>query len=107
VKITVGKEKIECQVAWTEFQKAKGLMFRKEIRPLLFPFRREKKYVFHTLFMRKPIDIVYLDSKKTVVEKKLTKPWKFWIQPNTPARYILELPKGLGKKFKLGKKVRF
>jgi len=46
-----------------------------------------------------PINIVFLDSKKRVVDIKLNlKPWQMTI-PKERCRYVIELPTKYGQKF--------
>lgn len=71
-----------------------GLMLKNNIVPLVFIFRKEKIIPIHTLLVRKPIDLVYLDRHMKVVDlKKGLLPYRFYT-PKARAMYVLELPAG-------------
>lgn len=56
----------------------------------------------HMLFMRMPIDVVWLDEKKCIVDLRPdVQPWTLNASPNVPARYIVELPAGTISTYKL------
>jgi uncharacterized protein len=92
------------------FGKLRGLMFtRQSDRALVFRFAREKKTTLHMFFVFYPIDVVYLNSAKVIVElKPCFRPFHVYL-PRNKARYVLELPAGYieehalaaGKKFDL------
>ena len=75
--VTVHKIKF----ARTFLQQSLGLMFRDCIPHdfgLWFEFRKPKKVVVHTLFMRFAIDIVFFGENQKVVRiVRNMKPWKF------------------------------
>ncbi|MBW2989538.1 DUF192 domain-containing protein [Candidatus Woesearchaeota archaeon] len=88
--------------------KARGLMFSKK-RALIFPFRKEKIISLHMFFVFFPIDVLFLDKKKEVVQlKENFRPFHIMI-PKKPAKYIIELPAKMIKKTKtqLGDKISF
>ena len=71
-----------------------GLMLKNQISPLLFIFKREKIIPIHTLLVKKPIDLVYLDRQMKVVDLKTNLlPYRFYT-PKARAMYVLELPAG-------------
>lgn len=92
------------------FSKLRGLMFtRKSDRALVFRFAGENKAALHMFFVFYPIDVVYLNANKVIVEMKPNfKPFRVYF-PKNRARYVLELPAGyirehalaVGKKFDL------
>ncbi len=96
----------ECRVALTEWQKFKGLMLKKEIKPLLFVFDKEKRYAFHTFFMLDEIGIIFISKDKKIVEKKLIRPFKLFMKPKNKAKYVLEIPSNYLDKFKTGEKIK-
>ena len=88
--------------------KAAGLMFSKR-KPLIFVFEREKIVPLHMLFVFYPIDVLFLDKNKVVVEiKERFMPFAFYT-PKRKAQYIIEIPvKTIKKtKTKLGDKISF
>lgn len=98
----------EIEKADSFWKKAKGLMFRKELdnkKGMLFTFENEDLVGIWMLFMRFPIDLIFLDFDKQIVEiRKNIKPvslnprtWKVYY-PDVPAKYILEINSGVARK---------
>ncbi len=87
-----------CGVADSFFSRFRGLMLSKP-RDLVLVSPREdiKSSAIHMLFMRFPIDAVWVDSKMIVVDiKKNIKPNSLGIfRPGKPAKFVVEL--GVGK----------
>ena len=82
--------------------KSIGLIFHKKLKGkgLIFIYEKEKKVSLHMIFVFFPIDILYLDEKKKVIEiKENFKPFTFYT-PEKKANYILELPENIIKKTK-------
>lgn len=81
--------------------KAIGLMFsRKQDRALIFSFKNEVKECLHMFFVFYPIDVIFLNKDRKVVEMKENfKPFTFYM-PKKKARYIIELLSGSIKKSK-------
>ncbi|MEK6876377.1 MAG: DUF192 domain-containing protein [Nanoarchaeota archaeon] len=91
------------------FSKSLGLMFALKPKPLIFIFKKEKIITLHMLFVFYPIDVLFLDKNKVVVEiKENLMPFSFYT-PKNKAQYILELPQGAIKKTKtkIGDKIEF
>jgi len=82
--------------------RAVGLMFSLKPRSLIFIFEKEKTIPLHMFFVFFPIDIVFLNKNKIVVElKEIFKPFTIYA-PKEKAMYIIELPKNTIKKAKIG-----
>lgn len=80
-----------------------GLILEQKIYPLLFEFSYERTWNFHTFLVLKPIDFVFINKKKKIVDIKLhVKPFRIGIKPKIPVKYVLELPDGMGNLFKIG-----
>jgi uncharacterized membrane protein (UPF0127 family) len=96
-----------CASFWS---KAKGLMFKTKVeQPLIFVFDKEKRHSLHMLFVFCPIDVLFLDRGKKVVEiKENFKPFAFYM-PKKPCTYLIELPAGAIKKSgtALGDRIEF
>lgn len=78
------------------FCKFLGLMFskKKEDFALIFEFKKEKRLSLHTFFVFYPIDIIFLDKSKKVVEmKKGMKPFSVYF-PKQKFSYVIELNAG-------------
>ena len=73
--------------------KAKGLMFtRRMTYSLIFPFRKEQFIHVHMFFVFYPIDILWLDKNKEIVElREQVRPFRF-VWANTKSQYLVELP---------------
>ena len=71
-----------------------GLMLKSQIVPLVFTFRNEKIIPIHTLLVRKPIDLIYLNRQMRVVDlKENLAPYRFYT-PKARAMFVIELPAG-------------
>ena len=80
--------------------KAIGLMFSMNPKNLVFFFKKEEIVPLHMLFVIFPIDVLFLDKNKKVVElKENFRPFTFYT-PKAKAKYVIELPKGAVKKSK-------
>jgi len=74
--------------------KAIGLMFSMNPKNLIFIFKKEKIVPLHMFFVIFPIDVLFLDKNKTVVEvKENLRPFGFY-RPKNKSKFIIELPKG-------------
>ena len=95
----------------SEWQKTRGLMLAKKIidTGLIFVFKQEKIITLHMFLVFFPIDVLWLDHNKKVVDmKEHFKPFTI-ILSKRPALYIVELPDGVIKKSgtKIGDVVEF
>jgi hypothetical protein len=74
-----------------------GLMFKGTIdRGLVLKIpkgRGRRGSGIHMFFMRIPLDVLFLDVEKKVVDAVYLKPWQMY-NPKKPARYVIELKKG-------------
>ncbi len=88
-------------------RKLKGLMFEQKKNfdyGLVFEFSRESRIgaSIHMLFVFFPIDVVYLDSGRKVVDVATVNPWTINYTPKKAAKYLVELPVGKAKEIKIG-----
>jgi uncharacterized membrane protein (UPF0127 family) len=76
----------------------RGLMLKKNLeRGLVLKIpegRGRRGSAIHMFFMRIPLDIIFLDSQKKVVDLVNLKPWETYT-PKSAARYVIELENGL------------
>jgi len=105
-KIIIKKVKF-CKTPW---QRMKGLMFEDKKKfdyALVFDFPSESKLgsSLHMIFVFFPIDVLFLNSKKEVVDKITLQPFTPNYTPKKPAKYVIELPEGRAKGLKTGTKV--
>ncbi len=83
----------------TTLQKGLGLMFQARVRTaLIFPYIKPRIIPIHMLFVFTPIDIIFLNEKKHVVEivEKLM-PFTLYTSREKASTFI-ELPSGTIKK---------
>ncbi len=87
----------------TFLKKAVGLMFRKSFDgALIFDMGHSAYDGIHMLFVRFPIDVVFLDSDRTIIDIKTgLKPWTGSAFPRSSFRYAIELPAGTAEKVSL------
>lgn len=87
----------ESKIADTFFSRLRGTMFKKELERgliLKLPSTRSRSgSAIHMFFVRFPLDIIFADSDKKVVDVISIDPWKTYT-PKKPARYIIEMEKG-------------
>ena len=99
-KIITAKHK----VADTVFSRGLGLMFSRKKNfdyGLVFDLERETRTgaSIHMFFVFYPINLVFLDAQKRVVDTRIgLKPWQM-AMPRAKCRYVIELPTKYGKKF--------
>jgi len=73
-----------------------GLMFSKKIKDkaLVFDFKSQKVSI-HMFFVFFPIDLIFLNENKIVVEiKESLKPFQVY-KPKKKVRYLIEVQKGV------------
>ena len=109
--IKFGNAKLRVLYLKTHFQLGLGLMFRKEGNALL-EFRKEGKYRIWTLFMRYPLDLVFFDENREMIDLIRNIPpisfnpktWKIY-RPKKKCKYLLELD--TGKRIQLSSNFNF
>ncbi|WP_455645755.1 DUF192 domain-containing protein [Methanosphaera sp.] len=84
---------IKVDYANTFMKRFKGLMFKDEITPLLFKQDNENKFLatIHTLFMKKTIAIIYVNTHDEIQEIITLKPWKIYTPQKSGIKYIIEV----------------
>ena len=88
----------------------RGLMFediKKFNYALVFDFQNESRVgcSLHMMFVFFPIDVLFLDKNKKIVDKAALNPFTPNYTPKKAAKYVIELPKGRAMHAKLGQKV--
>ncbi|MBI2101411.1 DUF192 domain-containing protein [Candidatus Woesearchaeota archaeon] len=81
----------------------------KKNKALIFKFGREKIIALHMVFVFYPIDVLFLDKSKIVVDiKQNFKPFTFY-KSGRRAMYAIELPNGVIKKTRteIGDRIKF
>lgn len=97
VNKTKGTSLDQADVADSFFSRFKGLMLKKTLERgliLKLPSQRSRRASgIHMFFMRIPLDLIFADNKKKVVDIVTLYPWQTYT-PIAPARYVIELEKG-------------
>lgn len=93
------------------FSKFRGLMFSKKLdkgKSLIFILDSESRFnsMIHMLFVFFPIDVVFLNSSKKVVDVRKAYPFVSFILPKFKSKYVLEMNAGENV-LKVGDKVNF
>ena len=94
----ISSDAVLCRDAFSKFA---GLMFsKKQNKALIFEFKKEKDISLHMLFVFYPIDVLFLDKRKIVVDKKENfRPFTLYTSKKK-AMYAVELPSGMIKRTK-------
>lgn len=101
----------EVKILTTVLQKAIGLMFHRKINNIayVFIFDIPRKIDLHMFFVFFPIDMIFLDKEKKVIEiKEGFKPFTVYYSKKE-ANYVVELPNKRIKeaKIELGDMIEF
>src|SRR3989344_1117258 len=106
MKIKIGKNILNAEVANTLWKKARGLSFTSFKRNMLFTFPYSYRWSFWMLGTSFPLQIIFIDKNHMVVDLQNAIPLKWhphsWriYRPRKSCRYVLELHKTL--KIKIG-----
>jgi uncharacterized membrane protein (UPF0127 family) len=96
VNKTKGTNLDVAEMADSFFSRFRGLMLKKNIKRgliLKIPAGRGRRgSAIHMFFMRIPLDLIFLDEEKIVVDTVTLKPWQTYT-PKSPARYVIEFKK--------------
>lgn len=105
--VGIGGQSVSVSIADTDATRQRGLGGRAGLgdrEGMLFLFPRDGYYAFWMKDMRFSIDIVWLDASGGVVFiKKSVSPDTYpqAFRPNSPARYVLELPAGFTSQYNI------
>ena len=84
------KFSLDTDVCDSILSQARGLMFKKDSKPLLFVFKTAKRRAIHSFFCL-PFVAVWFNGNK-IVDVKLIKPWIVSIKPEKMFDRLLEIP---------------
>jgi len=74
--------------------RALGLMFFRRPTAMIFPFPVPRRYRIHMVFVFFPIDLLFLSSRRQVIEiKERLRPWQVYL-PKQAYSVLIELPAG-------------
>ena len=89
------------------FSRFKGLMISRKLKDNECLILKNASAI-HMLFVFQSIDVVWLNENKIVIDKRENvRSFNFLVKPKVKADYVLELPLGKAKLFKLGNKIDF
>lgn len=93
----------QIDIARSIFSKLAGLMFRKNISQdyaMIFLFKKPAIVGVHMMFMRFPIDVIFLDQDKKIIGISTLKPW--WTHKQMKkVMYLIEMKQGAAEKYGL------
>lgn len=90
----------------------RGLMFKKCLekdKGLLIEYsKRLRSRSVHGFFMRFPLDLIFIDDDKRIVELASLRPWKIY-NPRADCRWVLEVNEGFTREkgLKIGDTLAF
>ncbi len=93
----------EISYAKNIFSQMPGLMLHRSISgdfALIFVLKRPGTVGVHMLFMRFPIDVIFLDSDKKIIGTATLKPWTGHKRMKG-VKYIIEMTRGTVERFNL------
>jgi len=98
--------KLNIEIADTDYDVQTGLMYRNSMQDnqgMLFVFPTMRERFFYMKNTRIPLDLIYLDDKKTIVSfQENASPLDESSLPSVvPAQYVLEVNAGLAEKWLL------
>ena len=87
-------------------------MFRRSLAAnegLLLVQKRENRSetAIHMLFMFMDLAVIWLNASKQVVDVKSARSWRLLYAPQSPAKYVLELPGEYLDAFQIGDQLQF
>lgn len=95
------------------FNRTKGLRFAKKLKPgqaviLAAAHESQLESAIDMFFVFFPIDVIWLDSDKKVVDVRTNVlPFTPIVVPRMAAQFVIELPRGMARNIKIGNKISF
>jgi uncharacterized membrane protein (UPF0127 family) len=90
MKIKIRGKIMEVEVCNNLLSRAKGLMFRKKSKPLLFVFKNAGRRSIHSFFCQ-PFKAIWMRERK-IVEEKNVRPFSLSVKPKKPFTHLIEIP---------------
>jgi len=98
VTLTIGEATVKAEVAMTETERNRGLMYRTSLRDgegMLFVFDRDQQVSFWMKNTKLPLSIAYIISDGTIIQILDLVPYSEEPRPSARSiRYALEVPQG-------------
>ncbi|PKL07205.1 MAG: hypothetical protein CVV53_00685 [Spirochaetae bacterium HGW-Spirochaetae-9] len=96
--LAAGDVKVEAEVAATELERNRGLMFRKTLKDgkgMLFVFEADQKVAFWMKNTSLPLSLAYISSDGRILQILDLQPFSEQSRPSERSvRYALEVPQG-------------
>ncbi len=89
-RVSIKGKIFEAEICESPFSKFRGLMFRKQPKPLLFLFDGPTRLSIHSFFC-KPFRAVWLNKNK-IIDDKIVVPYCFSVKPKEEFTSLLEIP---------------
>src|SRR3989344_3488609 len=83
-------KEINAEICDNILSKARGLMFRRKSKPLLFIFNSKKLRTIHSFFCKPFVAVWFNDSK--IIDIKILRKWRLNIKPVEKFDKLLEIP---------------
>lgn len=99
-------QQLDIEIADSDYERETGLMYRdsmKNNQGMLFVFENEKPRYFYMKNTHIPLDIIYLDANKTIVNiiENAEANNESSLPSQKPAKYVLEIKAGLSNEWNL------
>ena len=106
------KNPIQAKYCSTFLCQFRGLMFCRSLAPnegLLLVQKRENRSesAIHMLFMFIDLAVVWLNDAHQVVDVRYARRWRLLYAPQSPAKFVLELPVERLDEFQIGDQLQF
>lgn len=106
------QQPLKLKVCNTFMSRLRGFLFSKAPQlgdGLLFCFDRASRLnsAIHMIGVPFPLGVLWLDEKKTVVDKCRARPWGFAFIPKKPAKYVIECSTERLTEFQIGDILQF
>jgi hypothetical protein len=116
-KVCINSCCVQAELAQTDAKRQRGLMFRDSLaenQGMIFIFDKEDRYGFWMKNMRFPLDIIWIDAEKRIVDIKKDVPACReesceTLMPAAEAKYVLEVQSGFTDRrgIKIGDRIEF
>jgi uncharacterized membrane protein (UPF0127 family) len=109
MSLIVNNKKIidKVKIADSGFERMKGLMFEDQTKfdyalVMVMPKEGRIEASIHMMFVFFPIDVLFLDSNKKIVDIVTLNPFHLNHTPKKASKYVIELPAKSAKSAKIG-----
>ena len=90
-KIKVGGNFIQAKECNSWASKFMGLMFKSDMVPLIFRFRKPISIAIHSFFVKTSFLAIWGRGER-IVERRIVRPWTLHVRPKEKFDSLLEIP---------------